>query len=364
MIQDITSSYIKSLPQFWKDKKVFITGHTGFKGAWLSLWLELLGAQVIGYALKPPSEPSLFELADLAKGIIHIEGDIRHYDILAKAMNQYQPDIIIHMAAQSLVRYSYQHPVETYETNVLGLVSVLEAVRCSPTVKAVVNVTTDKCYENHESESSYSEDDQLGGHDPYSNSKACSELVTSAYRKSYFLTDTSKQIGLASARAGNVIGGGDWAQDRLIPDIFRAHHKKSSVKIRHLNAIRPWQHVLEPLSGYLLLAQKLFENPLDYAQAWNFGPKDTDVKSVGWVVNELSRLLGPDVNWELNHEPGPHEASVLKLNCAKSNQILGWQPQWDLSKGLEKTVAWYRAYETGENMREFSKQQLIEFMGH
>ena len=281
-------------PAFWKGKRILLTGHTGFKGSWLSLWLQSMGAPVVGYALAPPTNPSLFEVAEVGRGMTSVIGDIRDLEHLCAVFAEHKPEIVIHMAAQPLVRYSYIEPVETYSTNVMGTVNLLEAVRGTDSVKAVVNVTSDKCYENREWVWNYRENEAMGGYDPYSNSKGCAELVTAAYRNSYFHSEKYKEHGvaLASGRAGNVIGGGDWAGDRLIPDIMRAITQNLAVNIRNPHAIRPWQHVLEPLSGYLMLAQKLYEEGAAYAEGWNFGPSDEDAQACAMDHGEADRILG------------------------------------------------------------------------
>jgi CDP-glucose 4,6-dehydratase len=350
-------------PSFWQGKKVFITGHTGFKGSWLSLWLQQLGAQVTGYALSPPTQPSLFEVAHVAQGMESIIGDIRDGETLAKAMRVAKPDIVIHMAAQPLVRRSYVDPVETYSTNVMGTVQLLEAVRQTPSVRAVVNVTSDKCYENKEWVWGYRENEPMGGFDPYSNSKGCAELVTSAYRNSFFnpVKYSEHQVALATARAGNVIGGGDWAEDRLIPDILKAISEKRPVIIRNPHAIRPWQHVLEPLSGYLLLAQKLYEEGIGYAEGWNFGPKDEDAQPVQWIVEHLTQQWGDGASWQLDQGDHPHEAHYLKLDCSKAKMRLDWQPRWDLADTLEMIVTWQRAYLAQDDMRLTTLNQISKF---
>jgi CDP-glucose 4,6-dehydratase len=350
--------------QFWAGKRVFVTGHTGFKGSWLCLWLQHLGAEVTGYALQPPTSPNLFEVAQLAQGMQSIIGDVRDGETLASAMRTAAPDIIIHMAAQPLVRRSYTDPVETYSTNVMGVIHLLEAVRKTPTVRAVLNVTSDKCYENREWIWGYRENEPMGGHDPYSNSKGCAELVTAAYRNSFFNPAQYSQHGvaLASARAGNVIGGGDWAADRLIPDILRAISEESSVVIRNPHAIRPWQHVLEPLSGYLQLAQKLYEEGAVYAEGWNFGPNDEDAKPVQWIVEQLTQQWGDDASWVRDNADHPHEAHYLKLDCAKAKMRLDWQPRWNLTRTLEMIVSWQRAYLVKEDMHAKSLDQISDFM--
>ncbi len=349
--------------EFWRGKKVFLTGHTGFKGSWLSLWLQQMGAQVTGYALQPPTDPSLFEVANVAQGMTSIIGDIRDGESLAKAMRDATPDIVIHMAAQPLVRYSYVNPVETYSTNVMGTVHLLEAVRQTPSVCAVVNVTSDKCYDNKEWVWGYRENEPMGGFDPYSNSKGCAELVASAYRNSFFnpAKYNEHKVALASVRAGNVIGGGDWAADRLIPDILRAISDGKPVVIRSPHAIRPWQHVLEPLSGYLLLAGKLYTQGVDYAEGWNFGPNDEDARPVQWIVERLTEQWGDGASWQLDGGDHPHEAHYLKLDCSKARMRLDWQPRWHLGCTLEMIVAWQRAWLAKENMRSFTLKQIEQY---
>jgi CDP-glucose 4,6-dehydratase len=351
-------------PKFWLGKRVFITGHTGFKGSWLSLWLKMLGSQVIGYSLAPPTNPSLFELAAVAEGITSIISDIRDHHSLHAAIATHKPEIVIHMAAQPLVRYSYEDPVGTYTTNVIGTVNLFDCIRHSKSVRAVVNVTTDKCYENLEWVWGYRENDRLGGYDPYSNSKACSELVTEAFRQSFFNPENFAQHGvaIASARAGNVIGGGDWASDRLIPDIVRAFSTNQSVSIRNPDAIRPWQHVLEPLQGYLMLAQRLYSDGVNFSAAWNFGPDDSDAKSVRWVTERLSEYwAGSQIEYHQN-TPSKHEATHLKLDCSKAKTRLNWHPVWDLQKGLKETMCWYHDYYNGKNARHLCNVQLEQHM--
>lgn len=352
-------------PHFWRGKRVFVTGHTGFKGSWLSLWLQDLGAHVTGYALKPPTDPSLFEIARVAQGMNSIEGDIRHLELLRDAMRAAQPEIVIHMAAQPLVRYSYQHPVETYETNVMGTVNVLEAVRTTSTVRAVVNITTDKCYENREWVWGYRESDPMGGYDPYSSSKGCAELVSAAYRSSYFNpAEYSKhRVAVATVRAGNVIGGGDWAADRLVPDVLAAFAQGKPVAIRSPQAIRPWQHVLEPLRGYLMLAERLVDAGSAYAEAWNFGPADEDARSVGWIVQHLASLWGEGASVEIAEGNHPHEAGYLKLDISKVRARLDWAPKWPLGVALAKIVDWHREYLASGDMRAKCAQQIREYCG-
>jgi CDP-glucose 4,6-dehydratase len=348
---------------FWNGRRVLMTGHTGFKGSWLSLWLQSMGAQVVGYALAPPTEPSLFEIAGVAKGMTSIHGDIRDLAHLRKVFAEHQPEIVIHMAAQALVRYSYVEPVETYSTNVMGTVNLLEAVRNTPGVKAVVNVTSDKCYENREWVWGYRESEAMGGYDPYSNSKGCAELVTSGYRNSYFHPEQYQTHGvaIASGRAGNVIGGGDWAGDRLIPDIMRAIMQGKPVNIRNPHAIRPWQHVLEPLSGYLLLAQKLHEEGPTYAEGWNFGPNDEDAKPVQWIVDKLTQAWGEGASWALDGGDHPHEAHYLKLDCSKAKLRLDWHPRWHLQDALGAIIEWHRAHRDGKDMHELTLRQISAY---
>lgn len=348
---------------FWKSKRVLITGHTGFKGSWLSLWLQNMGAHVTGYALSPPSIPSMFEVARAAEGMTSIMGDVRDFNHLATVISKYEPEIIIHMAAQSLVRYSYKNPLETYTTNVIGTVNVLESVRVAKGVKAVIIVTSDKCYENKEWLWDYRENDRIGGHDPYSSSKGCAELVTAAYRNSFFPIKQYEihGVAVASVRAGNVIGGGDWAEDRLIPDIMRAFMEDRPVHIRNPNAVRPWQHVLDPLSGYLLLAEKLWSNGFEFSQSWNFGPNNDDARPVSWIVELMKNLWGEGVRWEFDSSDHLHEAMYLKLNCSKARSLLGWSPKLHLSKALEWAVEWYQGYREGANMSTFSINQISRY---
>ena len=342
---------------FWQGKRVFLTGHTGFKGSWLSLWLSSLGAEVKGYALSPPTSPSLFDEAKVGSIVDSQIGDIRDQDTLHKSMTAFNPDILIHMSAQPLVRYSYEAPIETYEVNVIGTAKVLEVARSCSNLKAIVNITTDKCYENDERAEGYKEDDPMGGYDPYSSSKGCAELVTSAYRRSFM---QEQGIGLASVRAGNVIGGGDWADDRLIPDVLRSFEKNESVVIRNPKATRPWQHVLEPLSGYLILAQKLYEDQKEYAEGWNFGPVGGDVKPVDWILDDMVKKW-PNSSWKLDEGLNPHEASFLKLDISKAKSKLGWQPVWGLDHTLEKIISWHRAWLNKEDMQAVCLAEIKEY---
>jgi len=344
---------------FWKGKTVFLTGHTGFKGGWMAHWLYELGASVYGFSLEPPTQPNFFTEIQLQKRLTQSTfGDIRDLAELTSALKQTKPDIIIHMAAQTLVRESYNIPVETFAANVMGTVNLLEAARQVGTAKAIVNITTDKCYENKEWLWPYRENDRLGGHDPYSASKACAEIAAAAYRNS-FLADAN--IHLASVRAGNVIGGGDWATDRLIPDFLRALDAGETLKIRSPNAIRPWQHVLEPLSGYLLLAEKLYTEGRTFAEAWNFGPNEEDAKSVGWIVNQLCAQI-PGARWETENVKQPHEAGLLKLDISKAKAKLGWAPRWNLETALSKTVEWHQAWRNQEDIAEVTSSQIQAYI--
>lgn len=349
-------------PVFWKGKKVFLTGHTGFKGGWLSLWLVSMGAKVSGYALAPNTTPNLFNVLAIDSLIEQSYiADIRDLEKLQSAMAKAKPDVVIHMAAQSLVRYSYTNPVETYSTNVMGTVHVLESVRAIDEIRATVVITSDKCYENHERADGYREDEAMGGYDPYSNSKGCAELVTSAYHQSYFSTQNSTNK-LASARAGNVIGGGDWSEDRLIPDAIKAFEANQPLRIRNPSATRPWQHVLEPLSGYLILAQALYSHGDAFTSGWNFGPRDGDNRKVQEVIDLLISDWGKKARWEKEGSEQPHEANLLKLDCSKAHSQLGWVPKWDLETAMQKIVQWQRAYQARKNMQEVSLSQINQYM--
>jgi CDP-glucose 4,6-dehydratase len=344
---------------FWRGRRVLLTGHTGFKGSWMSLWLQSLGADVHGLALAPPAgSPSLFEAARVGAGLSSHIADIRDLAAVRAVMNACRPEIVIHMAAQPLVRLSYQQPVETYATNVMGTVHVLEAARHAGSVRAIVNITTDKCYENREWVWGYREDEPMGGHDPYSNSKGCAELVSSAYRRS-FLAEAG--IALATARAGNVIGGGDWAADRLIPDILRALQAGEPVLIRNPQAIRPWQHVLEPLSGYLLLAQGLVEQGAALAEGWNFGPREEDARPVQWIVERLCADWADGASWALQPGEHPHEAHYLKLDIAKARRLLHWAPRWSLETALAHITAWQQAWLAGQDVRAVCLEQISQY---
>lgn len=345
-------------PDFWHGKRVFLTGHTGFKGGWLSLWLQSMGAEVHGYALNPPTEINLFAVAEVGKGMASsVIADIREADKLSQAMQLAKPEIVFHLAAQPLVRYSYIQPAETYAVNVMGTVNVLEAVRQTPSVRAIVNVTTDKCYENREWVWGYREDEAMGGFDPYSSSKGCAELVTSAYRRSFL---EPAGIALASARAGNVIGGGDWAADRLIPDFLRAMDAGKILEIRSPQSTRPWQHTLEPLAGYLLLAERLYTDGMSFAEGWNFGPSDEDAQPVRWIVERLAEIR-KDVKWQCDERPQPHEANYLKLDNSKAHNQLGWHPRWRLWDALKKTMEWHEAWRKEEDMRSVTLAQIAAY---
>jgi CDP-glucose 4,6-dehydratase len=348
---------------FWRNKKVFITGNTGFKGSWLTLWLSSLGAEITGYSLVPPTNPSLFDECRLDFDINSITGDIRNSEALSIAMKTANPDIVFHLAAQPLVRDSYKNPVETYTTNVIGTVNLFEAVRKCSNIGTVVNVTTDKCYENKEWPWAYRENEPLGGYDPYSSSKACAELVTSAYRSSFFNTEQFAEHGvtIATARAGNVIGGGDWASDRLLPDCFRSLLQGNPIIIRNPHSIRPWQHVLEPLSGYLLLAQKLYENGPKYSGAWNFGPSDHDARTVEWIVKKICEMWGRESTYGVDEGEHPHEATYLKLDCSKAKMELGWTPKWSLEIALEKILDWNKVFQAKGDLKMKCLQQIKEY---
>lgn len=348
---------------FWSGKRVLVTGHTGFKGSWLSLWLQSMRARVIGYAMSPPTTPSLFELARVGDGMISVIGDIRDLDGIRRIMAAETPELVFHLAAQPLVRYSYQNPIETYATNVMGTAHVLQAARETASVKAVVIVTSDKCYENQEWAWGYRESDPMGGFDPYSSSKGCAELVTAAYRRSFCGTPQPGEslMGIASVRAGNVIGGGDWAEDRLVPDCIRAFKAGRVLEIRNPYAVRPWQHVLEPLHGYLQLARRLYAEPQSWGEAWNFGPNDDDARPVSWLAGRISELWGAGASWRVADGQHPHEAHYLKLDISKAKSRLDWGPRWGLDHALECTVEWYKAHAANRDMRDFSVGQIRSY---
>lgn len=347
--------------RFWQGKRVFLTGHTGFKGSWLCLLLNELGADVRGFAFAPAPGAALFADAKIGETIDSIVGDVRDFEALRSAMHAFRPDVVIHMAAQALVRPSYREPVSTYSTNVMGSVHVLEAVRTLGGVRAVVNVTSDKCYDNRENQWAFQETDPMGGHDPYSNSKGCAELVTDSYRKSFF-SGAESRCAVGSGRAGNVIGGGDWAEDRLIPDIMRNCRLGRSIEIRSPNAIRPWQHVLEPLGGYLQLAESLYESGREFAEGWNFGPRDEDAIPVREIVDRVTRYWGDGATWHLTGSNHPHEANFLKLDCRKADARLGWTPRTNIDVALKWTVDWYKNFFEGADARTLTQRQIRDFL--
>jgi CDP-glucose 4,6-dehydratase len=349
--------------KFWNGKNVFITGHTGFKGSWLSLWLNAMGANVTGYALPPPTNPSLFETLKLESFMKSVIGDVRNLENLKNSLDESQAEIVFHMAAQSLVRPSFENPVDTYSTNLMGTVNLLESVRHSKSVRSLVIVTTDKCYENREWEWGYRENEAMGGYDPYSNSKGCAELATASFRSSFFNTNKYEdhKVGIASARAGNVIGGGDWAVDRLIPDLIQAFSNNQVLLIRSPNATRPWQHVLEPLRGYLTLAKKLFTNGNQFSESWNFGPYDVDVKPVSWIVDYLGGLWPDNPKWQIDKNLHPHEANYLKLDISKARNKLDWEPRLNLETSLGLIVDWYKALKNKEDMHQFTLMQIEQY---
>lgn len=355
---------------FWRGKRVFITGHTGFKGSWLCLWLHNLGAIVKGYSLEPPTEINLFSCFEKYISMESVIGDIRDIDNLKAELINFSPDIVIHLAAQALVRQSYQDPVETYSTNIMGTVNLFEATKAASSVKAVLNITTDKCYQNNEWHWGYRENEPLGGEDPYSSSKACSELITASYNHSYFRhgSNNSPQINVATARAGNVIGGGDWANDRLMTDIINALMKGESITLRNPGATRPWQHVFDAIAGYLLLIEKLYIQGSNYNGAWNFGPNNTGEKSVEWLLNKMNKTWGGKVKHEMTSESQPHEASYLRLDSTKANSLLNWHPKWSLETAIEDIVSWYKNWDLyhndDEKIFQHSKLSLMNYIAH
>jgi CDP-glucose 4,6-dehydratase len=349
-------------PTFWSKKKVLITGHTGFKGSWLTLWLKSLGSDVVGYSLDPPTKPSLFNMAQVSRKMISLTDDICDLETLRSTIDQYQPQIVIHMAAQSLVMDSYKNPVKTYATNVMGTVNILEATLNSKSVKVLINVTSDKCYENKEQGQGYQEDARMGGRDPYSSSKGCAELITNAYRSSFFSkSDSFREVFIASARAGNVIGGGDWANHRLVPDIMRKFMAGDPAFIRNPSYTRPWQHVLDPLNGYLLLAEKLWDEGAQFSEGWNFGPDEAGSQTVSWVADRLKDLWGEDAQWLSDSSSQPHEAKVLRLDCSKAKKHLKWKPKLNLDMALDWTNDWYKAYQKKQDMQEFTYNQISSY---
>jgi len=352
-------------PDFWKAKNVLITGHTGFKGCWLSLWLQELGANVTGFSLPAPTQPNMYERAEVSTGMHDVTGDVRDHSAVVEALDDANPDVIFHMAAQSLVRPSYEDPLETYSTNVMGTANVLHGVRQlkqrpGARIRAVLVVTSDKCYENKEWDRGYKETDRLGGHDPYSNSKGCAELVTQAFRQSYF-NDAGGNIGVATVRAGNVIGGGDWAVDRLVPDAVRAFGMGATLNIRNPNAVRPWQHVLEPLAGYLKLGENLYRDSQKFAESWNFGPDEKSEQPVSEIIRGLVGEWGGVAAWDVEDGAHPHEATFLKLDSSKARSQLGWKPRLDLPQTLRQTVSWYKKEMELSSMRGYSLNQIRDY---
>lgn len=350
------------MENFWSGKTVLITGHTGFKGSWLSIWLNHLGANVVGYSL-PPENPSNFDICRVDELVHSIEADINDIDRLKGCFETHQPEVVFHLAAQSLVRKSYSEPIETYQTNVIGTANVLEAIRSCPSVRSVIVVTSDKCYENKEWVWGYREDEPMGGHDPYSSSKGCAELVTASFRASFFNPDeyARHKVGVATVRAGNVIGGGDWASDRLIPDILKSHSQAKKLIIRNPSAIRPWQFVLEPLHGYMVLAERLYTDGPQFSQAWNFGPRDEDVLPVEDLVKKLSALLKDGIDYDIESTGNPHEAMYLKLDCSKASTYLGWYPRTSINNALNFIAEWHTAFLTKKNMQDVSRAQIVAF---
>lgn len=350
-------------PSFWAGKRILITGHTGFKGSWLSLWLQELGCRVAGYALSPPTRPSMFEVVGIADGMVSVEGDVRDTERLRRLFQEFRPELVFHMAAQSLVRQSYCDPETTFSTNVMGTVHVLEAARAVGETKAVVNITSDKCYANHEWLWGYRETDAMGGRDPYSASKGCAELVTSAFRESFL--DSKRYPGhhtvLATARSGNVVGGGDWSPDRLVPDVVRAFSRGEAASIRNPDAVRPWQHVLEPLYGYLMLAQAMYLEGPEFGEAWNFGPNDDDTRTVGWLAHRMGSRWDQEVVHDTGHD-SLHEANHLKLDCSKAKSRLGWRPRWNIERALDETLSWYEYYRASEDMRSITLHQIQDYL--
>ena len=349
---------------FWKNKKVLLTGHTGFKGSWLSIWLKKLGVELVGFSKDIPTKPSLFEIAKVSEGMTSITGNIEDFTAIQKVLKENKPEIVIHMAAQSLVRKSYEEPINTFATNVMGTVNLLQAVKTTGSTLVLINITSDKCYENKGTEKAFSENSPMGGYDPYSSSKGCAELVTSAFRDSFFNTKEFECHGLSlsSVRSGNVIGGGDWAKDRLIPDIMNSISKRIPTQIRNTRSIRPWQFVLEPLFGYLILAQRMWEEGKEFSEPWNFGPDETDCKSVKWILEKISKELDDGFSWKEDTRDNPHEAEMLKLDCNKAKKRLGWKTKLDVNETIEWTVNWYKEYFKNSDMKEYTENQIDKFM--
>lgn len=345
---------------FWNNKKVFLTGHTGFKGSWLAMWLKSMGVNLKGYSLSPEDKINLFEKASIENNMISEIGDIRDYNRLYNSIIDFKPEILIHMAAQPIVRKSYEDPIDTYSTNVMGTINILESARACPSLKSIVIVTSDKCYENKETQNPYKENEPMGGHDPYSSSKGCCELLINSYRRSFFNDNNSS--GLASVRAGNVVGGGDWSKDRLIPDILKSFKKNESVIIRNPSAIRPWQHVLDCLSGYLVLTEKLYFNNEKFSGAWNFGPNINDCKPVEWIVEKMISVSGKNIDWVLDKKSNPHEANTLILDNNKSKKFLKWKPKWNIEESITKIIEWHKKNLNDENINEMCLSQINDYI--
>ena len=351
-------------PAFWKARRVLVTGHTGFKGAWLSKWLQTMGTELLGISLAPRTEPNAFTAMRCAAGMQSVFADIRQFDILHDAVAAFRPEVVFHLAAQSLVKEGYADPVGTYSTNVLGTVHVLQLARQIQSINALVNVTSDKCYENRDLGRGYRENDPLGGNDPYSSSKACAEIVTSAFSKSFLVPGVAqRQVAIATARAGNVVGGGDWAADRLIPDLVRGAVEGTPVLIRNPSATRPWQHVLEPLSGYLMLAEALVRRDAEASGAWNFGPGEEGDRPVSWLADRFSVAWGKGSSWSVDRSPHAHEARMLKLDSSKARELLHWHPRLSLDEALDASVAWYKAYYSKQDMHSFTLGQIASYLG-
>ena len=349
---------------FWKNKKVLLTGHTGFKGSWLSIWLKKLDVELVGFSKDIPTKPSLFEIAKVSEGMTSITGNIEDFTAIQKVLKENKPEIVIHMAAQSLVRKSYEEPINTFATNVMGTVNLLQAVKTTGSTRVLINITSDKCYENKGTEKAFSENSPMGGYDPYSSSKGCAELVTSAFRNSFFNLKEFERHGcsLSSVRSGNVIGGGDWAKDRLIPDIMNSISKRIPTQIRNTRSIRPWQFVLEPLFGYLILAQRMWEEGKEFSEPWNFGPDETDCKSVKWILEKISKELDDGFSWKEDTRDNPHEAEMLKLDCNKAKKRLGWKTKLDVNETIEWTVNWYKEYFKNSDMKQYTENQIDKFI--
>ena len=348
---------------FWKNKKILLTGHTGFKGSWLSIWLKKLGVELIGFSKDIPTKPSIFELAKVSEGMTSIIGDINDFSLIQKVIEKNKPEIVIHMAAQLLVRRSYENPIETFATNVMGTANLLQSINATRNTKVVINVTSDKCYENSGAETIFSEDSPMGGYDPYSSSKGCAELVTSSFRNSFFNLKEfdDHKLSLSTVRAGNVIGGGDWAKDRLIPDIINSISNRTPVRIRNIKSIRPWQFVLEPIHGYLLLVEKMWNNGRNFSESWNFGPEESECESVEWILKKISDECDDKFSWEYDIENNPHEAKILKLDCTKAKKRLGWNTKLNTDEAIKWTINWYQEYFKRSDMKACTENQIDQF---